>query len=112
MYHLNPKNPRIWGSLYWDMFFKRAMLYPVKNPSRAHRKVFQEYYKGFLGKLPCDLCNPSFKQYWKELPIENYLDSRNDLLMWVYLLKHKVNIKLSKTSPSFGSIVKKYSKFQ
>jgi len=38
----------------------------------------------------------SYKRFIKELPIDKYLDSRNNITYWLYLLKDKVNKKLIK----------------
>ena len=112
-YHLNVNSPQVWGPMYWNMFFERAATYPNSNPTPQQRKLYRDYYMGFLDNLPCALCNSSFNRFWRELPIENFLDSKKDLIMWVYLLKTKVNRKLSeqgvlKRNPTFASVLNKY----
>ena len=112
-YYNSPNDPRVWGKYYWEQFFNRAAKYPKSNPSPQQRILFKNYYKSYLGRLPCLKCNPSFSKYWRELPIDNYLDDRRNLLMWLYLLKDKVNKKLTdqgifKQSPPFGEVLRKY----
>lgn len=113
IYRLGVNNPKVWGPTLWDKFFKRASNYPEKNPTYGQRKLFKDYYKHYLNNLPCMLCTPSYKRFWREVPIDNYLDSRRDLIMWLYLIKDKVNKKLTnngtfKKSPPFGTVLKKY----
>ena len=114
VYYISSRNPKVWGPTLWNEFFTRAGTYPKSNPSKETAKVYKNYYKSFVGNLPCSLCNPSFKQFWEEIPIDNYLSSRRDLIMWLYLIKNRVNRKLNgeggklRISPPFKDVLIKY----
>ena len=108
-YRDNVRDPRVWGPYYWDSFFRWANTYPKRNPSFEERKLAKAFYFKHVDNLPCALCNPHFSKTWKELPIDNYLDSRRDLMKWIYLVKDRVNRRTGKTSPPFGIILRKYN---
>ena len=88
-----------WGPSAWDTFFIFSRNYPEKyNPeNKEHlevRKHTKRFYQALVYILPCKYCRLSFKDFWKEVPIEDYLDTRNDLTFWVYTIKDLVNKKL------------------
>jgi hypothetical protein len=49
---------------------------------------------GLQYTLPCQFCRASFKQFLVDLPIERYTNSRLNMMLWLYLVKDKVNNKL------------------
>lgn len=112
-YPAHTTDPFVWGPKYWNMFFTRAKMYPKKNPSQEERRFFKNFYKGFINNLPCAKCNESFRIFSRQIPIEHYLDSRKDLIMWIYLIKDKVNKKLTeqgypKKTPPFYIVLAKW----
>jgi len=92
-------NPDKWGPHFWKTLFYAAMNYPVKiDPKNKCHVSLSKNYKNFYASLqyvlPCVYCLESYRRFWIELPIDNHLGSRVDLLKWVYGLKDKVNKKL------------------
>lgn len=89
-----------WGPAAWQFLFTCIMgHYPIniniKNIEHLH---LRERYRCMLESLqfimPCIYCRNSFKQFFEELPIEEYLVGRIELMYWLYLMKNKVNDKL------------------
>ena len=76
--------------------------------------VFMCEYKFFESLefvLPCEWCKIHFKENIKQLPINNYLNSRRDLSFWLYKFHNLVNDSTSvpiKDRPSFESVYEKY----
>lgn len=92
-------NPEKWGPHFWKTLFYAAMNYPVKiDPNNRCHSNLKKHYKNFYASLqyilPCIYCLESYRRFWAELPIDNHLESRIDLLKWLYGLKDKVNKKL------------------
>ena len=94
--------PPLWKSL----FFMILGSYPIKInlQNKEHIKI----KKGFINTfyylrytLPCKFCRESYKQFYKELPIEPYTNSKKNMLYWLYLFKDKVNKKLIKQELEF-----------
>jgi hypothetical protein len=91
-----------WGPNAWNFLFCSILgTYPEKidNNNKMHLKIKQEFKKLFNSLcfiMPCIFCRESYKQFIKEISIDNHLDSRINLCFWLYKLKDKVNKKLMK----------------
>ena len=89
-----------WGPAAWSFLFTSIMgRYPMKiDMTNAEHIVIRNAYKCMLTGLsivmPCVFCRDSFKIFLSELPIEDYLIGRIELMYWLYLMKDKVNKKL------------------
>lgn len=98
----NGMKTRIWGPHAWDFLFcSIAGAYPIKldYDNKEHIKTMKKFHammKSLEYTLPCFWCRHSFGGYLKELPLEEYSDSRKDMMKWLYLLHDKVNKKLMK----------------
>jgi hypothetical protein len=93
---------REWGPGAWKFLFSTIMgAYPAKydKKNREHRKTKKYFYymfKSLSYTMGCVFCRNSYAQFWKELPIKHFMDSRINFMYWLYLLKDKVNKKLIK----------------
>lgn len=85
-------DPKIWGPAKWNQMFNFASMYPKKNPNEDQKLEAYIFFKTL--DLPCFRCEQSYKLFWNQLPIEDYLTSRLLLIEWVYNIKKKVNKKL------------------
>lgn len=91
---------RFWGCRAWDFLFVSILgRYPIKVITKEDLEIKQAF-KSMLTNLslvmPCIFCRNSFKEFLQELPIEDYLIGRIELMYWLYLMKDKVNKKLIK----------------
>jgi hypothetical protein len=99
---LNQQNgikPELWGPYFWKTLFYTGLNYPVKidKNNKCHitlRKHYKVFFCSLQYTLPCIFCLESYRRFWKEDEIDRYLDSRMNLLKWLYMLKDKVNKKL------------------
>lgn len=89
-----------WGPSGWYFLFSCIMgAYPVKidNKNMEHI-VIKKQFKNMIGSLrytmPCIFCRNSFCGFYKELPIDNFLCGRIELMYWLYLIRDRVNQKL------------------
>lgn len=92
-------NPKLWGPSFWNTLYFTGLNYPVKfdKENKCHlllRKQYKIFYCSLQYILPCVFCLESYRRFWKEDDIDKYLNSRLDLLKWLYMLKDKVNKKL------------------
>jgi hypothetical protein len=58
------------------------------------KKYFNQLFNNLGYIMPCVFCRESYKQFYKELPIDDFLSGRVELMYWLYLMKDKVNNKL------------------
>jgi hypothetical protein len=87
-------SPRSWGSLYWEAMFMRAGRYPINDPTQEDKASAKGFYTSLATELPCSLCRISYKELLCRFPIDNYLDSRKQLISYVWLIRDQVNRKL------------------
>ncbi len=105
---------RFWGPPGWKLLHQVAYKYPI-NPTEIEKLDYGIFYSNLAFVLPCKYCRNSFTKYLKNLPIEGYLDSRDKLTEWVYLMHNKVNGKLRRQghlntpNPTFKEINERYS---
>jgi hypothetical protein len=111
---------KMWGKPAWTFLHTISFNY---KPTPQNKKIYKEFFKCLTKILPCKLCRDSFKRNSKELPIDNYLGSKERLTYWLYLMHNKVNDKLRKQgkfhtkngtpkhNPSFDTVKKKYNQF-
>lgn len=100
-YHSNSgMKTKEWGPAAWKHLFVSILgAYPVSIDlnNKEHRRIRKSFYYQFYvlqDTLPCVFCRRSYKQFFKELPIKSYMDTRLNLMYWLYLMKDKVNKKL------------------
>lgn len=91
---LSSINPRVWGPMYWNAMFMRAGRYPITNPTQEDRANIKAFYYNLITELPCSLCRKSYKELLNRFPIDTYLNSRKDVLTWLWLIRDQVNRKL------------------
>tara|TARA_B100001057_G_C22820874_1_gene939344 strand:+ start:113 stop:802 length:690 start_codon:yes stop_codon:yes gene_type:complete len=111
---------KIWGPAGWLFLHCITFGYPyVINPENSDHDLKQDdYYKFFyyLGKvLPCKYCRDSYMEFFKELPIVNSLNSREELTKWLYDMHNKVNHKLGVPKcqiPSFKEVKTEYERYR
>ena len=112
---------KVWGPPTWFFLHSMVMAYPKKidlnNSKHIRKKNAMFNFLSNLGDvLPCELCSNSYNNYIKtsDLSISKYLNTRADLVYYMYLIHNKVNDKLGVPQcdrPSFISVVKYYDKF-
>tara|TARA_B100000085_G_C18417131_1_gene461093 strand:- start:385 stop:822 length:438 start_codon:yes stop_codon:yes gene_type:complete len=92
-------NPQIWGPYFWETIHFTAYGYP-ENPTDIDKKTYHDFYENMMKILPCDKCTQSAQELFQKLNIDNFLNSKNDLIKWTYLFHKGVNDKLNKDSPT------------
>jgi hypothetical protein len=93
---------RKFGPAGWDFLFISILGgYPFKidSDNTEHldtKKYFRQLFESLGYTLPCIFCANSYKIFFKEINIDNYLSGRIELMYWLYLIKDQVNKKLIK----------------
>lgn len=112
---------KVWGPATWFFLHSMSMAYPKKiNKNNAHHMRIRNSMYAFLSNLgnilPCPLCGESYNKYIKEpeLSIEKYIDTRENLVYFIFLIHEKVNDKLGVPACdrlTFKEAVTYYSQF-
>lgn len=93
-------NTKSWGPPAWKFMFSCVMgRYPdvLDETNQEHvivKKHFIQLFSSLEVIMPCIYCRQSFEQFFKELDLKDYLSTKRDLMLWLYLMKDKVNNKL------------------
>jgi hypothetical protein len=109
MYAITTKN---YGPYWFTLFTMILGQYPVKVDwdNTEHKNITKHFYyllSGLRYTLPCQYCRASFTEYFEELPIKKFMNSRIDLALWLYLMKDKVNTKLIGQENDFSKSIEK-----
>ena len=88
-----------WGPHFWRTLFFAAMNYPViiDEKNKCHKTIKANYkcfYSSLKYVLPCVFCMESYRRFYSEINIDNYLDTRINLMKWIYIIRDRVNKKL------------------
>lgn len=101
-------DPKIWGPHAW--FFLHTVTFSYSdNPTQTDRYEMKSFFNNFSNIIPCIVCKSHFKQNMEKYPIENFLDSRDDLVNWLINLHNIVNIKLGKPIYNNLEIINQYN---
>lgn len=104
-------NVNKWGPGGWDFLHSITFNYPLQ-PTDNDKKYYSEFFKSIGNMLPCKYCRNSYIVYYKYLPIDNFLDSREGVTYWLYTIHSLVNQKVFKKNTSFSDVVKKYETYR
>lgn len=108
---------KIWGPPGW--FFLHVITFGYPDEINLENKDRIIHYANFFNSLghvlPCKYCRNSYNEYIKEYPVESFLESREALTRWLYIIHNKVNDKLGIPEcdrPSFEEVKSKYEQYR
>lgn len=111
---------KVWGPAGWLFLHCITFGYPYainpNNPDHDNKKSDYKQFFELLGKVfPCKYCRESYQVFIKELPIDKYLNTRKDLITWLYKIHNKVNNKLGVNEcniPTLKEVNDKYETYR
>jgi hypothetical protein len=114
-------NTNVWGPPIWFFLHSMAMAYPKKiHENDEYDLKIKQNMHNFLNSLgyvlPCPICGESYSKFIQEpeFNIMKHLNSRADLIKFIYKIHNKVNDKLGVlpcNTPKLEEVIKFYSKF-
>lgn len=109
-------NTVFWGPDGWKLLHYIAYQYSDK-PTKKETNQYLAFYKILPKILPCKYCRSSLLDFYREIPIELYINNKEQLTKWIYLIHNKVNEKLrcqgflNTIDPTKKKVDSYYSKF-
>lgn len=97
-------DPEIWGSSAWLFLHTITLNYP-NNPSFYDKQYYTGFFKNLEHVLPCDFCSHNYKLHLEKYPIENYLNSKKDLIQWLIHIHNEVNIIFNKKKMTYDEFI-------
>jgi hypothetical protein len=98
-----------WGPHGWKFLHTITFNY---SPTEDNKIKYKLFFSNLGAVLPCPYCCTSFSQYAKAVPIDDYLESREGLTYWLYIVHNLVNQKTCKSLVPFKDIVIEYEKIR
>jgi hypothetical protein len=100
-----------WGSHAWKFLHSITFSYP-QDPDNETKNNFKELFSCLRYTLPCSHCRNSYSIFYKYICIDHYLDSREGLTFWLFIIHNLVNRKLKKDLANFEEIVLEYENYR
>lgn len=96
-----------WGPHEWESIHFTAFGSPehLDNEDKVNYKT---RYSIIQCTLPCSLCRSAYKQLFKYISIDPYIDCRDGLCYWTFIMHNLINRKLEKPLLDFASVIYKY----
>lgn len=88
-----------WGPHLWASIHHIALFYP-EAPDAATKKQYKQFFLSLGPVIPCYSCSQNYNRHLSELPIDDYLSSRDRLFEWTVLLHNIVNVETKKPQMS------------
>lgn len=111
---------KVWGPSGWLFLHCITFGYPYyidsSNPDHAYKKQqYKLFFESLANVFPCKYCRESYKEFINDVKIDRFLNTREDLCKWLYLIHNKVNHKLGVPNnqiPSFKEVKTYYEQFR
>ena len=97
--------PDTWGPHGWKFIHFIALGYP-NNPNERDREKYRRFFYLFGDMIPCIICAEHYKKNFEKINIDEYLDSKTNLLHWTILMHNEVNKANGKKVYTFDEGVK------
>lgn len=98
-----------WGRHGWKFLHTITFNY---TPTDDNKVKYKRFFSDLGAVLPCPYCCSSFTLYAKAVPIDDYLESREGLTYWLYVIHNLVNQKTCKPLVPFRDVVIEYEKIR
>ncbi len=100
-------NQNIWGSHLWFSLHTITFNYPL-NPSKDDIENYKNFFTSLKNVIPCSVCKKNYLRHLDELPIDNALTNRKNLVYWLIDMHNTVNGETGKKIWSYDEVLKKY----
>jgi hypothetical protein len=100
---------KIWGPGAWTFLHSITMTYP-ERPGELEKQFYKNFFKNLGNVLPCPKCKEHYNQHLKDLPLDDHLSSRREIVEWLISLHNKVNLSLGKTTLDYDQVMQIYYK--
>jgi hypothetical protein len=100
-----------WGPAAWKFLHTVTFDYP-QDPDNNTKDNYKQLFSNLCYTLPCSHCRKSYTDLFKYICIDQYLDSREGLTFWLFIIHNLVNRKLERDLANFEDVVLKYENYR
>lgn len=88
-------SPIMWGNSIWACIHYIALGAPA-HLTQQDKQNYKNFYLMIGHVLPCQKCSHNFQKHLFEIPIDNYLSTKDQLFEWTVKLHNLVNQEQNK----------------
>jgi len=101
-------DPEVWGPNAWILLHTITLVYPHK-PTNNDKLNYKKFFNSLDKILPCDWCSHNYKIHLNKYPIENYLNSKKNVVQWLINIHNETNKVLNKNIHfTYDDFINKY----
>ena len=100
-----------WGPSAWKFLHTVTFAYP-QDPDEDTKKHYKDLFSNLRFTLPCSFCRSYYSQIFKYICIDPYMESREGLSWWLFIVHNLVNRKLNRNLANFEDIVLQYENYR
>lgn len=100
-----------WGPSAWKFLHTVTFSYP-QDPDEDTKIHFKEFFTSLKYTLPCSFCRTYYSQLFEYISIDPYMDSRDGLTWWLFVIHNLVNRKLDRNLANFEDVVLQYENYR
>jgi len=101
-------DPTIWGPKMWAMIHLICLQAPETIDANV-RNAFYTFFTMMPYVLPCDKCREHWLEHVREYPLEQMLDTREQLFLWSVNMHNLVNKSLGKPEVSYETAMEHWT---
>lgn len=90
----------VWGPAMWQVLHTLAHDYN-HDPNPKERNAMHAFLVSLTVLLPCPSCREHYKAYMEQNLLDNALQNRESLEMWVLQLHNSVNLRIGKPTYTY-----------
>ena len=102
-------DPDVWGPPTWIFLHTVTLNYP-NNPTMYDKKYYKKFFINLHYILPCEWCSKNYKQHLLKYPIDNYLNTKKNLVQWLINIHNEVNKIFNKNTIDYFEFINIYKK--
>ena len=103
---LAPAAVSVWGYCTWTFLHTLAAKYP-HSPTLDQKRAAKDLFESLAEILPCTLCQGHYTKLIAESPPA--VNSRNDLVHWLWAAHNLVNERLGKPTVAFADCLRRFN---
>lgn len=99
----------IWGRYAWFFLHCVTITYPNK-PTDIDKNNYKIFFTLLQFILPCKTCRNNYLDHIQKYNIDEYLDNKDSLVYWLFLIHNEVNKKTKKYKMNYNIFANKYNR--
>jgi hypothetical protein len=100
-----------WGPSGWTFLHTITFNYP-ENPTNEDKLHYSHFFNLLGVILPCKYCQASFTIYAKYIPIDDFLNDREGIIYWLFVIHNLINAKLGAKFEFLFNVYYKYEQLR